>query len=90
MMSTAGGHNYHSYSTHGQGCERYHSKHLDTVRRVLKGQQWACQAYAVLELIGMLDESGMEKNRLHIKNMKYSDMNKDTYFIRPTNGHSSP
>eukprot|EP00959_Pyramimonas_sp_CCMP1952_P393715 8249901-Pyramimonas_sp.AAC.1 len=51
---------------------------------------WACRAYAALELIDMIDESGMKKKRLHVKKMRYPDMNYDTYFIRPTNGHSSP
>eukprot|EP00959_Pyramimonas_sp_CCMP1952_P246783 5158049-Pyramimonas_sp.AAC.1 len=32
----------------------------------------------------------MKKNRLQIKKMRYSDMIYDTYFIRPSNWHSSP
>eukprot|EP00959_Pyramimonas_sp_CCMP1952_P435648 9122601-Pyramimonas_sp.AAC.1 len=64
--------------------------HLDTVRHMLQDQHWAYQAYAVLELMGMIDESVMKKYRLQIKKMKYSDLTYDTYFIRPTNGHSSP
>eukprot|EP00959_Pyramimonas_sp_CCMP1952_P173580 3627139-Pyramimonas_sp.AAC.1 len=32
----------------------------------------------------------MEKNRLHIKQMRHSGMDYDTYFIRPINGRSSP
>eukprot|EP00959_Pyramimonas_sp_CCMP1952_P129299 2703577-Pyramimonas_sp.AAC.1 len=57
---------------------------------MLKDQHWAYQAYAVVELIGTIDESGMRKNRLQIKKIKYFDINYDTCFIRPTNGHSSP
>eukprot|EP00959_Pyramimonas_sp_CCMP1952_P065954 1376970-Pyramimonas_sp.AAC.1 len=92
MMSTTDGHNYRSYSTDGLRKDTRDTtpKHLETVRRVLKDQHWACPAYAVLELIGMIDESGMKKNRLHIKKMKYSDMNCDAYFFRPSNKHSSP
>eukprot|EP00959_Pyramimonas_sp_CCMP1952_P371366 7776640-Pyramimonas_sp.AAC.1 len=50
-----------------EGYESHHHMHLDTVRYKLKNQHWAYQAHAVLELVGMVDESGMKQNRLHIK-----------------------
>eukprot|EP00959_Pyramimonas_sp_CCMP1952_P396665 8311093-Pyramimonas_sp.AAC.1 len=52
-----------------EGYEYYHHEHLDAVRRVLNNRHSAYQAYAVLELIGMIDESGMKTNRLQIKKM---------------------
>eukprot|EP00959_Pyramimonas_sp_CCMP1952_P351808 7371144-Pyramimonas_sp.AAC.1 len=56
----------------------------------LKNRHLAYQAYVVLELIGVIDASGMKSNRMHINKMMYADMADDTCFIRPFNGHSSP
>eukprot|EP00959_Pyramimonas_sp_CCMP1952_P435427 9117602-Pyramimonas_sp.AAC.1 len=50
-----------------EGCDRYHHKHLETVRRYLSNRHWACPALTVLNLIGMVDNAGMQKIKLHIK-----------------------
>eukprot|EP00959_Pyramimonas_sp_CCMP1952_P233912 4887928-Pyramimonas_sp.AAC.1 len=55
-----------------EGHENYHRKHLGTVRHKLKYQHWACQALAVLDLIGMVDHAEMQTNRLQPKKMKCS------------------
>eukprot|EP00959_Pyramimonas_sp_CCMP1952_P193799 4052468-Pyramimonas_sp.AAC.1 len=34
--------------------------------------------------------AGMRKNRIHIKKCKYASETHDAYFIRPSNGRSSP
>eukprot|EP00959_Pyramimonas_sp_CCMP1952_P355617 7448293-Pyramimonas_sp.AAC.1 len=67
-----------------EGYEHHRHTHLDTVRRLPKNRHWAYQAYAVLELIGMVDESGMKQTRLHMKKMSYSDTTCDASFARPT------
>eukprot|EP00959_Pyramimonas_sp_CCMP1952_P340650 7134703-Pyramimonas_sp.AAC.1 len=50
-----------------EGCGRYHRKHLEIVRRYFKNRHWACQALTVLNLTGMVNNTGMQKNRRHIK-----------------------
>eukprot|EP00959_Pyramimonas_sp_CCMP1952_P267331 5589365-Pyramimonas_sp.AAC.1 len=65
-------------------------RHLETVRHKLKDQRWACQASALLGLMGMVDNTGMQKNRRQLKKMKYSSEKRDAHFLRPSNGHSSP
>eukprot|EP00959_Pyramimonas_sp_CCMP1952_P283180 5919251-Pyramimonas_sp.AAC.1 len=41
-------------------------------------------AYAALELIGMVGETGMQENRLQLKKLKDSSEKHDAYFIRPS------
>eukprot|EP00959_Pyramimonas_sp_CCMP1952_P409290 8577823-Pyramimonas_sp.AAC.1 len=85
------GWNSQSCSTRSpEGCGRYRPKHLETVRRYLSNRHWACQALAVLNLIGVVDSAGMPKNRLHIKMCKLAAEMCETYFIVPSNGRSSP
>eukprot|EP00959_Pyramimonas_sp_CCMP1952_P430381 9014230-Pyramimonas_sp.AAC.1 len=38
----------------------------------------------------MVDITGMQKNRPHIKKCEFATEMYETYFIRPSNGHSSP
>eukprot|EP00959_Pyramimonas_sp_CCMP1952_P138219 2893029-Pyramimonas_sp.AAC.1 len=49
--------------------ETYLYKHLEIARYKLKDKHWAYQAYAVLECIGTVDETGMKKNRLQLKKL---------------------
>eukprot|EP00959_Pyramimonas_sp_CCMP1952_P058985 1231968-Pyramimonas_sp.AAC.1 len=79
---------FNNWPAEGRGSYRH--KHLETVRRKLKDQHWACQALAVLDLIGTVDHAGMQKSRLQLKKCKYASESRDAYFIRPSNGHSSP
>eukprot|EP00959_Pyramimonas_sp_CCMP1952_P448005 9381003-Pyramimonas_sp.AAC.1 len=72
------------------GHGRYRRKHLAAVRQELNNQHWARQAVAVLDLIGMADHAGMQSNRLQLKTCKHASESHETYFIRPSNGHSSP
>eukprot|EP00959_Pyramimonas_sp_CCMP1952_P451575 9454851-Pyramimonas_sp.AAC.1 len=44
----------------------------------------------MLDLIGMVDSTRMEKNRLQVKKCQYASEAHETYFIRPSNGRSSP
>eukprot|EP00959_Pyramimonas_sp_CCMP1952_P334069 6996242-Pyramimonas_sp.AAC.1 len=68
----------------------YRRKHLETARQKPNNQHWACQVLAVLDLIGMVLHTGMQKNRLQLNKCKYASESHDTYLIRPSNGHSSP
>eukprot|EP00959_Pyramimonas_sp_CCMP1952_P072240 1508777-Pyramimonas_sp.AAC.1 len=72
------------------GYDRYHRKDLETARQRLRNRHWACQASAVLDLIGMVDNTGMQKNRLQLKKCQCASEARETYFIRSSNGHSSP
>eukprot|EP00959_Pyramimonas_sp_CCMP1952_P268037 5604378-Pyramimonas_sp.AAC.1 len=38
----------------------------------------------------MVDDAGMQKNRPQTKQCKFAAEMCETYFIRPSNGHSSP
>eukprot|EP00959_Pyramimonas_sp_CCMP1952_P457933 9475777-Pyramimonas_sp.AAC.2 len=46
-----------------EGCDRCRPRHLETVPRYLSNRHWAHQAFTVLNLIGMVDNAGMQKNR---------------------------
>eukprot|EP00959_Pyramimonas_sp_CCMP1952_P390151 8176233-Pyramimonas_sp.AAC.1 len=50
-----------------EGCDHYRRTRLETVRRYLRNRHWACQALIVLNLTGMVDNAGMQKNRPQIK-----------------------
>eukprot|EP00959_Pyramimonas_sp_CCMP1952_P342697 7179545-Pyramimonas_sp.AAC.1 len=51
---------------------------------------WACQASAVLDLIGIVDSTGVQNNRPQVKKCQCASEARETYFIRPSNGHGSP
>eukprot|EP00959_Pyramimonas_sp_CCMP1952_P380522 7972179-Pyramimonas_sp.AAC.1 len=73
-----------------EGCDRYRPEHLETVRRYLSNRHWADQALTMLNLIGMVGDAGIQKNRPLIKKCKFATEMCETYFIRPSSGHSSP
>eukprot|EP00959_Pyramimonas_sp_CCMP1952_P328185 6870996-Pyramimonas_sp.AAC.1 len=69
-MSATDGQSCRSCSTRpAEGYENYRYMHLETVRHKLKEQRWACQALAVLGLMGMVENAGMQKNRLQLKKL---------------------
>eukprot|EP00959_Pyramimonas_sp_CCMP1952_P176986 3699260-Pyramimonas_sp.AAC.1 len=62
-----------------EGCDRYRRKHLETVRRCLRNCHWACQAVAVLDLVGVVDNAGMQKNRFQLEKCQYSSEAHETF-----------
>eukprot|EP00959_Pyramimonas_sp_CCMP1952_P339647 7113148-Pyramimonas_sp.AAC.1 len=60
-----------------EGHENHHRKCPGTARQKLKNQRRACQALAALDLIGMVDHTGMQKNRLQLKKCKYASESYD-------------
>eukprot|EP00959_Pyramimonas_sp_CCMP1952_P080918 1690186-Pyramimonas_sp.AAC.1 len=46
-----------------EGHDCHHHKHLEIVRRHLRSRHWAYQALAVLDLVGMINNTGIQKNR---------------------------
>eukprot|EP00959_Pyramimonas_sp_CCMP1952_P424813 8897755-Pyramimonas_sp.AAC.1 len=63
--NTTDGHNYHCCSTAGRlkDMRPTTTTAWRLARCKLKDKYWACQAYAVLEIIGMVDETGMKKEQ---------------------------
>eukprot|EP00959_Pyramimonas_sp_CCMP1952_P107929 2256692-Pyramimonas_sp.AAC.1 len=57
----------------------------------MPGRHWTYQALAVLKIRETVDNrTGVQKNRLQVKKIEFCGEARPTFFLRPSNGRSSP